>query len=59
MDLHDGEIYLKDSDEIGAEFVIKLPNILLEDEESQNSSYQIEDRSAEIKNKILKEFSDI
>ena len=59
VDLHDGEIYLKDSDEIGAEFVIKLPNILLEDEESQNSSYQIEDRSAEIKNKILKEFSDI
>ena len=39
--------------------MIKLPNILLEDEESQNSSYQIEDRSAEIKNKILKEFSDI
>ena len=59
VDLHDGEIYLKDSDEIGAEFVIKLPNILLEDEESQNSSYQIEDRSAEIKDKILKEFSDI
>ena len=59
VDLHDGEIYLKDSYEIGAEFVIKLPNILLEDEESQNSSYQIEDRSAEIKNKILKEFSDI
>ena len=59
VDLHDGEIYLKDSDEIGAEFVIKLPNILLEDEESQNSSYQIEDRSAEIKDKILKEISDI
>lgn len=59
VDLHDGEIYLKDNDEIGAEFVIKLPNILLEDEESQNSSYQIEDRSAEIKDKILKEFSDI
>ena len=59
VDLHDGEIYLKDSDEIGAEFVIKLPNILLEDEGSQNSSYQIEDRSAEIKDKILKEFSDI
>ena len=59
VDLHNGEIYLKDNNETGAEFVIKLPNILLKDEEINNSSYQIEDRTAEIKNKILKEFSDI
>lgn len=59
VDLHNGEIYLKDNNETGAEFVIKLPNILLKDEEINNSSYQIEDRTAEIKSKILKEFSDI
>ena len=32
---------------------------ILKDEEINNSSYQIEDRTAEIKSKILKEFSDI
>jgi len=59
VDLHHGEIYLKDDVKSGSEFIIKLPNIKLEDNHDENNFQQIEDRNVEIENKILKEFSDI
>lgn len=59
VDLHRGEIYLKDDVEIGSEFIIKLPNTRLEEKNTENNIHQLEDRNIEIESKILKEFSDI
>lgn len=62
VDSHNGEIYLKDSDEKGCEFIIKLPNVK-EDLEDNDFSNEINKYNKflkeEINNKIFLEFSDI
>lgn len=61
VDSHQGEIYLKDSDEKGCEFIIKLPNIKenLDSDENSNKLIYNQFMKEEINSKILLEFSDI
>lgn len=62
VDSHNGEIYLKDSDEKGCEFIIKLPNVKdhleYNDSSSETNKYN-QFLKEEINNKIFLEFSDI
>ncbi|AOR23657.1 sensor histidine kinase [Clostridium taeniosporum] len=57
VDSHDGEIYLKDNNEKGCEFVINLPKIKL-NKKMDNFEYNLHKKD-EIDSKILIEFSDI
>ena len=57
VELHDGEVYLEDVSE-GSEFVVKLPNIKI-NEEVKNHSRVIDVESKPLVQKINIEFSDI
>ena len=57
VELHDGEVYLEDVSE-GSEFVVKLPNIKI-NEEVNNHSRVIDVESKPLVQKINIEFSDI
>ncbi|GAB6169048.1 hypothetical protein JCM1393_15080 [Clostridium carnis] len=57
VDMHKGKVYLKDSSELGSEFIVEIPNIKC-DECVLNSTYIIEDKKA-IADRIKIEFSDI
>lgn len=62
VDSHNGEIYLKDSDEKGCEFIIKLPNVKehLEYNDFSNKTNKYNKfPEEEINNKIFLELSDI
>lgn len=54
IEMHEGQVYVADNDDQGAEIVVRIPNIKLEDDESNAMA-----QHQQISEKISIEFSDI
>ncbi|WP_299995384.1 HAMP domain-containing sensor histidine kinase [uncultured Clostridium sp.] len=58
VELHDGQVYLESNVEKGSEFVVKLPNVRIENEEENDNKVMDADNKPLVQ-KIHIEFSDI